>query len=167
MLEIACATRRLALNHQIHTFNLTHTIHAYQPPHTVVPYHTMRIVKHAHTHTHMHTFYHATTCVNRIVPHTTPCNSHKHTCIMQALTYIWQMWLCMHACNPDIHNPCLPVCTLASTSTRYAGIPETNWILISSACLPSEWINCNNNSSSTASVVCKQVYVYIYVYING
>ena len=64
--------------------------------------------------------------------------------------------------NPDMHNPYLPVCTLASTSTHYVYIPENTWILISS--LPSDWFNHNINSS-TASVVCKQVYVYIFIYI--
>ena len=144
----------------------THTFNSHNPCISATT-HCCAIPHHAHRETHTHTHAHILPrhCANRIVPHTTSCNSHKHTCIMQALTYIWQMWLCVHACNPDIHNPCLPVCTLASTSTCYAGIPETNWILISSACLPSEWVNCNNNSGSTASVVCKQVYVYnIYIY---
>ena len=67
--------------------------------------------------------------------------------------------VCMPA-NPDMHNPCLPVCTLASTSTHYVYIPENNWILISS--LSSEWFNRNINSS-TASVVCKQAYLYNYM----
>ena len=52
--------------------------------------------------------------------------------------------VCMPA-NPDMHNPCLPVCTLASTSTHYVYIPENNWIQISS--LSSEWVNCNNKVS--------------------
>ena len=64
--------------------------------------------------------------------------------------------------NPDMHNPCLLVCTLASASTHYVCIPENNWILISSQ--PSDWFNHNINSS-TASVVCKQVYVYIIIYL--
>ena len=120
---------------------------------------------HTHTHTHMHTFYHATVRIALYhIPHHA-IHTNTHASCKHWHNYIWQMWLCVHVCNPNMHNPCLPVCTLASTSTRYACIPETNWILISSACLPSEWVNCNNNSSSTASVVCKQVYVYIYIYI--
>ena len=86
--KIACAMRRLALNHQTHMVNLTHTIHAYQPPHTVVPYHIMRIVKHTHVHTHMrahtlHTFY-----------HTTVQNALYHECIPH------------HAINTNTHASC-------------------------------------------------------------